>query len=118
MGAKILVLVVGFLFIAVNGFAADGDLIVEGSLKIQGIFITNVTGTNPTCPSGAGMAVVKKYVGRTCTGTGGCGNCTLNTAWGFADQYSCHYGVYDYEYGCIDTICTPTSWTEIICMGN
>ena len=117
MKTKILVLTIGFLFIAVVGFAADGDLIVEGSLKVQGIFVTDVTGTNPTCPSGTGMAILKKYVGKTCSDASCASSCTLNTGWGFGD-YSCQYTVYDYVNGCLPATCTPTTWTEIICMGN
>ena len=34
MKKRILVLIVGFLFIAINGLAADGDLIVNGNVGI------------------------------------------------------------------------------------
>jgi len=133
MKKGILGLILGFLLIGMNVFAADGDLIVEGNVgvgttdpaakldvqggpvKIQGIFITHVTGTNPTCPSGTGVAIVKKFVGRTCTGSG-CSSCTLQSIWAFSD-YSCGY-TYMGEYGCYPATCTPTSWTEVICMGN
>jgi len=36
MKKRILVLMVGFLFIGVNGFAADGDLIVNGNATVNG----------------------------------------------------------------------------------
>lgn len=88
MKKRILVLVVSFLFIGIDGFAADGDLIVNGnvtvngnvgigtttpeakldvqggSVKLGGIFITHVTGTNPTCPSGTYL--MRKWNAKTC----------------------------------------------------
>jgi len=33
---RILVLVVSFLFIGIDGFAADGDLIVNGNVTVNG----------------------------------------------------------------------------------
>jgi hypothetical protein len=36
MKKRVLVLMVGFLFIGVNGFAADGDLIVNGNTIVNG----------------------------------------------------------------------------------
>ncbi len=125
MKKRILVLMVGFLFVGINVFAADGDLIVNGNLTvqgtIQGIKLVHVTGTNPTCPSGTGGIIAKKYVQTTCGGGGGCPSCTIS---GWAPNgYTCQFNVVFYdEYGmgyCVPGgTCLPSDWTEAICMGN
>jgi len=116
MKKRILVLMVGFLLIGINGFAADGDVVINGTLTVQGIKITHVTGTNPTCPSGTG-AIAKKFAATACYGQ--CSICTLNAGWAPAD-WSCLYANFSPVNGeCTAySTCVPTSWSEVICMGN
>ena len=128
MKKRILVLMVGFLFIGINVFAADGDLIVkncnltvQGTIQgtIQGIKITHVTGTNPTCPSGTGTIIARKFAPKTCTGYGNCyGSCTTTgTGWGTTDPFTCQYDAPDGSGYCSTFTCY-SNWTEVICMGN
>jgi hypothetical protein len=117
MKKRLLGLIWGVLMIAVNGLAADGDLTVTGALKVNGVYVTHVTGTDPGCASGA--PVVKKYLPRTCYGVNG-RDCTTPAGWGVSntDQISCTYISTCDQYTCYHEKCYPTSWTEAICMGN
>jgi hypothetical protein len=131
MKKRILVLVIGLLLIGINGYAADGDLIVNGNATvnsnltvqgtIQGIKLVHVTGTNPTCPAGTGAILMRKWAPQTCSDSGGCGSCTIGGGWSVSAS-TCQYSVYtDFgEYGaaCVATTCSPLNWTEAICMGN
>jgi hypothetical protein len=111
MKKKVLGLIVGFLFIGINGFAADGDLIVNGNLgigttnpgakldvqggsvKVGGIFITHVTRTNPTCPAGKGTIIARKFDAKTCYDSPwGCGTCTTTAGWSTSPP-TCQYTV-------------------------
>jgi hypothetical protein len=127
MRKRILVLIVGFLFIGINGFAADGDLIVNGNatvngtLTVQGIKITHVTGTNPTCPSGTGGFLMRKWAARSCNYMG-VGSCTIPAGWGVNPTCTgviyTEYGASYFTcpgYGCT---CSGETWTEAVCMGN
>ncbi len=128
MKKRILVLVVGFLLIGINGFAADGDLIVNGNatingtLTVQGIKLTHVTGTNPTCPAGQGAFLMRKWTPQTCTdaGGGGCRSCTTSSGWGI-DPFTCQYEnyyVFEGSGGCVAATCSSLSWAEAVCVGN
>jgi hypothetical protein len=127
MKKRILILMVGFLFVGINVFAADGDLVVNGNatvngnLTVQGINLTHVTGTNATCPSGTGGFLMRKLNARTCTDINN-RTCTLPAGWG--TNFTCLI-VVSGEYGVISTGCPGTdctcseeSWTEAVCMGN
>ncbi len=130
MKKKSLVLVglmVGFLFIGINVFAADGDLIVNGNLTVQGVKLTRVTGTNPTCPSGTGGILFKKFAATTCTGSNPWNNCqnygpiscTASGGWGTTTPSPCQYWTWDEMNAlCAQAICTADTWTDAVCMGN
>lgn len=115
MKKRILVLMVGFLFVGINGFAADGDVVINGTLTVQGIKITHVTGTNPTCPSGTGGILIRKWAAKTCS-VPGYGGCTTAVGWG-VDPIACQY-VVCFEGNCVTFSCTADTWTEAVCMGN
>jgi hypothetical protein len=132
MKKRILVLVVGFLLIGINAFAADGDLVVNGNATvnnnltvqgtIQGIKLVHVTGTNPTCPSGTGAFVMRKFNARTCTDNAG-GGCTIPAGWGVNPTCTtifCYEGNCSPYATCPGTNCTcyAEAWTEAVCMGN
>jgi hypothetical protein len=123
MKKRILVLVIGLLLIGINGFAADGDLIVNGNatvggnatlsgtLTVQGIKLVHVgPGSNPNCPSGTGGFVTKKLNAKTCTDNLS-QTCTIPAGWGVNPTCT--------TYGCNDYCsCAADTWTEAICMGN
>jgi hypothetical protein len=131
-----LIAVVGFLFVGINVFAADGDLIVNGnvgigtttpgakldvqggSVKVGGMFLTHVTGTNSTCPAGTGVIVMRKWAGGACTDPNmtWCCTCTYASGWSVTPtncQCSCSS-----EYGPLTYTCSSSNWTEAVCMGN
>jgi hypothetical protein len=137
MKKRILVLVVGFLFIGIDGFAADEDLIVNGnatvngnvgigtttpgakldvqggSVKLGGIFITHVIGTNPTCPSGTYL--MRKWNAKTCDDSSNLNGCKIPAGWN-PSVPACSYIAWSIDYYAV--ICTANTWTEAVCMGN
>jgi len=140
MKKRVLVLIAGLLFIGMNGFAADGDPIVNGnptvdgnvgigtttpgakldvqggSVKVEGIFIAHVTGTNPTCPSGKGGFLTRKWNAKTCSNY--CSSCTTPGGWNVLS--TCVYTACDWQGNPYfpPVTCTADTWTEAVCMGN
>ncbi len=127
-------LMVGFLLVAINLFAADGDLIVNGnvgigtttpgakldiqggSVKVGGVFLTHVTGPNQGCPAGKGVFLMRKFVAKTCTDD--CqGTCSIAGGWS-TDSGTCQYGCGLVSGYCYYTCTCQADWTEAICMGN
>jgi len=133
MKKRILGLVIGLLLIGSNVFAADGDVIVNGNvgigtttpaakldiqggdLKLKGIKITHVTGTNPTCPSGTGGFLMRKWAAKTCVD---CSSCTIAAGWSPV-PITCQYAGFAADYSCSAPLtCSSSNWTEAVCMGN
>jgi len=86
-----------------------------GSVKVEGIFITHVTGgTNPTCPSGKGGFLPRKWNAKTCTGYD---ICTTPAGWDVLS--TCEFTVSDWQGNPGPSVtCSADTWTEAVCMGN
>jgi len=89
------------------------QLEVGGNIIFNGVKLTHVTGSSPSCPSGSNF-LMRKFVGITCQNPICSSSCTIPGGWGFI-------GECDYAIG-TGRICTPvvcsSTWTEAVCLGN
>jgi hypothetical protein len=105
-----------------TGFGVyDGN----GIILNEAVRISHISGTNPTCPSGAGI-LMRKIVAKTCgnPATIGCGQhlgCTIPGGWG-GGSTNCSYC--DCTFSTQGSYChfpdlqCQTSWTDVLCVGD
>ncbi len=90
---------------------------VYGRFRLKNVTMDFATGTNPSCPSGTGGHLTRKWSARTCTGLT---SCTTTSDWSPSSyDLSCSYCTASDKSGCTAYgTCLPTSWTETVCLGR
>ncbi len=103
--------------VGIGTTAPREQLEVGGNIIFNGVKLTHITGSNPSCPSGSNF-FMKKFVGITClpAATNFCtSSCTVPGGWGVSGE--CNYASWATASSCAPAVCSST-WTEAVCLGN
>jgi len=97
----------------------SAKLDVGGNIKLSGVTMAHITGSNPNCP--AGGFLMRKWDAKTCDPNTNCEKkkCTTSGGW-FNSQPTCNYQTRSPGFAgvCNDLTCVANQWTEAVCLGN
>lgn len=90
---------------------------VYGRFRLKNVTMDFTTGTNPTCPSGSGGYLTRKWASTTCSGLT---SCTTGSGWSPSSyDLSCSYCTASDKVGCTAYgTCLSANWTQTVCLGN
>ncbi len=90
---------------------------VYGRFRLKNVTMDFATGTNPSCPSGTGGHLTRKWSATICSAIT---SCTTGSGWSPSNlDLSCSYCVAGDKGGCTAYgTCSPNSWTETVCLGR